>query len=56
MSIHAQAHNLGFAISGHLTPVEGRDSRCQYFMDDAGNLFIVRYGVLTIITASGKVY
>ncbi len=56
MSLFAQAQRLGFPVVGKLTPAEGRDSHCRYFLDDAGNTFILRHGILTIVTASGRVY
>jgi hypothetical protein len=56
MSLYTQARRLGFIVTGDLTPVEGRDSRCRYFEDEAGNIYIVRYGILTIVAADGKVY
>lgn len=56
MSLFAQAQRLGFPVSGDLISVEGRDSRCRYFEDAAGNVYIVRYGILTIIASDGKVY
>ncbi len=56
MSLSAQARQLGFAIKGKLTSVEGQDSHCRYFLDEAGNTYIVRHGILTIIGADGKVY
>ncbi len=58
MSIAAQIQRLGFIISGKLSPMEGReqDRRCQYYADDAGNVYVVRSGILTIIAANGKVY
>ncbi len=56
MSLMLQAQRLGFTVAGKLTPVEGRDSRCRYYEYDAGNIYIVRYGILTIVDASGKVY
>ena len=56
MSIYAQARQMGFSVSGALAPSEGQDSHCQYFTDDGGNTYIVRRGILTIISADGKVY
>ena len=56
MPIIAQAQRLGFTVTGSLVPAEGPDSRCSYFEDDAGNTYIVRYGILTIVAANGKVY
>ncbi len=56
MSLFSQAQRLGFTITGSLTPAEGRDSHCSYFTDEAGNTYIVRHGILTIVAANGKVY
>ena len=56
MSIYAQARQLGFSITGALAPIEGKDMRSQYYTDDAGNIYIVRWGILTIIAANGEVY
>jgi hypothetical protein len=56
MSIYAQARQMGFSVLGALAPSEGQDSHCQYFTDDGGNTYIVRRGILTIISADGKVY
>jgi len=56
MSLFAQARQLGFPIAGDLTPSEGRDSRCRYFVDEAGNTYILRYGILTIVAANGQTY
>ena len=39
MSLMLQAQRLGFTVAGKLTPVEGRDSRCRYYEDDAGNIY-----------------
>lgn len=56
VSIYAQAQQLGFGIVGALSPKEGNDPRCQYYSDDAGNTYIVRWGILTIIAVDGEVY
>jgi hypothetical protein len=58
MSISAQAKKLGFAVSGKLSPREGKEParRCRYYEDEAGNVYIVRRGILTIVAANGKVY
>ena len=57
MSIQAQADALGFTIIGHLTRYpEGDLSRYHYcFLDEAGNLYIIHLGVLTIVSADGEV-
>ena len=54
MSIEKQAARLGHNIVGKLTEVE-RDSREGWYRDDAGNLYGVRRGILTIFTADGRV-
>ncbi len=51
-----QAQRMGHPVQGVLHPVEGSDPRCRYYRDSEGNLFILRYGVLTIISASGRIY
>ena len=57
MSIQAQADALGFTIVGRLTRyAEGDLSRYHYcFLDEAGNLYIIHLGVLTIVAADGRV-
>ena len=57
MSIQAQADALGFPIVGRLTRyAEGDLSRYHYcFLDEAGNLYIIHLGVLTIVAADGRV-
>lgn len=56
MPIYAQAQQLGFAVKGNLAPTEGQDSHCQYYLDEDGNTYIVRWGILTIVAANGRVY
>lgn len=56
MPIQVQANQLGFIVEGKLSPAEGQDSHCQYYVDEAGNNYIVRWGILTIVAANGKVY
>lgn len=56
MSLFTQAQQLGFPIQGKLIPSEGPNTRCRYYVDEAGNTYIVRYGILTIVAANGKVY
>ena len=58
MSVSAQARKLGFTVEGKLIPREGKEParRCRYYEDEAGNTYIVRRGILTIIAANGKVY
>ena len=58
MSIIQQANRLGFSIIGDL--VRRMDRECshlyEFYEDSAGNTYIVRRGILTIISASGDVY
>lgn len=58
MPVSVQAKLLGFQVAGKLIPREGREParRCRYYEDEAGNLYIVRRGILTIVAADGKVY
>jgi len=58
MSVSAQAQKLGFTVAGKLIPREGKEPvrRCRYYEDEAGNVYVVRRGILTIIAANGKVY
>lgn len=57
MSIREQAKSFGFEIIGILT----RRSDLEYsnleriYLDDAGNEYILRRGILTIITFDGGV-
>lgn len=58
MSVSTQAQKLGFTVAGKLMPREGKEPprRCRYYEDEAGNVYIVRRGILTIVAANGKVY
>ena len=58
MSIREQAAQRGFEILGQLARYpEGDLSRYHYcFIDEAGNLYVIHLGVLTILAADGKVY
>ncbi len=58
MSIRTQAALRGFEIAGALSRYpEGDLSRYHYcFADEAGNLYILHLGVLTILAADGNVY
>ena len=58
MSVSTQAQKLGFTVAGKLSPREGKEPsrRCRYYEDEAGNVYIVRRGILTIVAANGKVY
>ena len=57
MSIRAQAEARGFSIIGKLTRYpEGDLSRYHYcFCDEAGNAYYIHLGVLTIVSADGRV-
>lgn len=58
MSIRTQAAQIGFEIIGELSRYpEGDLSRYHYcFADEAGNLYVIHLGVLTILAVDGKVY
>ena len=58
MSVSTQAQKLGFTVAGKLMPREGKEPprRCRYYEDEAGNLYIVRRGILTIVTGDGRVF
>ena len=57
MSIKAQADLLGFEIVGRLTRYPDGDlSRYHYcFVDEGKNVYIIHLGVLTIMSADGRV-
>lgn len=57
MSIREQAKHLGFEIIGRLTrrPEWERSARERAYIDDAGNEYYTRRGILTIVTADGGV-
>lgn len=57
MSIREQAKHLGFEIIGRLTrrPEWERSTRERAYIDDAGNEYYTRHGILTIVTADGGV-
>lgn len=57
MSIREQAKHLGFEIIGRLTrrPEWERSARERAYIDDAGNEYYTRRGILTIVTADGSV-
>ena len=57
MSIREQAKSFGFEIIGILSRRADLEySRHeQIYLDDAGNEYILRRGILTIITADGGV-
>lgn len=56
--IEKQADALGVAIVGRLSRSAEHETaeveKC--FIDEAGNLFMLRHGILTIRGADGKVY
>ena len=57
MSIREQAANLRFEIVGKLarhTELEVFRLE-QVYLDDAGNAYLIRRGILTIVTADGLV-
>lgn len=57
MSIRKQAENLGHKIVGQL--VRHNELEIfrleQVYLDDAGNAYLVRRGILTIVTPDGVV-
>ncbi len=57
MSIRKQAERLGHEIIGRLTrhPEWERSTKERAYMDDAGNEYYTRCGVLTIVTVDGGV-
>lgn len=57
MSIRKQAERLGHEIIGRLTrlPEWERSTKERAYIDDAGNEYYTRRGVLTIVTADGGV-
>lgn len=57
MSIREQAAHLGHQIIGQLTrrPDLECNAREQTWLDEAGNTYLTRWGILTIITATGTV-
>lgn len=57
MSIRQQAQQLGFEIVGKLTrrPEWEKDRHERAYIDEAGNEYYTRRGVLTIVTADGGV-
>ncbi len=57
MSIRKQAERLGFEIIGRLTrhPEWERSTKERAYIDDAGNEYYTRRGILTIVTADGGV-
>ena len=58
MSIRAQAKHIGFPIIGELTRYPGLEPShlYQYWFDDAENKYILYRGILTIVTADGRVF
>ena len=57
MSIRQQAARLGFKIVGRLTrrPEWERAKPERAYIDEAGNEYYTRRGILTIVTADGGV-
>ena len=58
MGIKAQAERIGFRIVGELTRCMDREPTHLYqcYFDEAQNEFILRRGILTIVTADGHVF
>ena len=58
MPIAQQAQRLGFQIKGELERRADREQsrREQFYEDEAGNFYLVRCGILTIVAADGTVY
>jgi len=56
--IEKQANDLGVTIVGKLRRSEEHETaeveKC--FVDEGGNLYMLRHGILTIQDADGKVY
>ena len=56
--IEKQAHALGVTIAGKLRRSAEHETaeveKC--FVDEGGNLYMLRHGILTIQGADGKVY
>ena len=57
MSIRQQAKSLGFRIIGRLIhrPEWERSAKERAYIDEAGNEYYTRRGILTIVTAGGGV-
>lgn len=57
MSIRKQARQLGYEVVGKLTRCPGweRGKPERWYIDEAGNEYFIRWGVLTIVTAEGGV-
>ncbi len=57
MSIREQANMLRFQIAGALVrhPELERSRHEKYYLDEDGNEYYVRRGILTIVTAEGGV-
>ena len=58
MPIARQAQKLGFQIAGALErrTEQEQSRREQFYVDEAGNVYLVRRGILTIVAADGTVY
>ena len=57
MSIRQQAEKLGFKIIGKLVrrPEWERSTKERAYIDEAGNEYYTRWGILTIVTVDGGV-
>lgn len=57
MSVRKQASSLGFKVVGKLVRrIEWeRSSVEKAYIDEAGNEYFTRWGILTIVTADGAV-
>jgi len=57
MSIREQSRRLGHVIIGRLKrrPEWERSTKERAYIDDAGNEYYTRRGILTIVTADGGV-
>ena len=56
--IDRQARGLGFSIQGRLRRCEEYETATleKCFMDENGNIYRLRHGILTIVGADGSVY
>ena len=58
MSIRRQAEHIGFRIVGELTRCTGLEPSHLYrcYFDAADNKYILYRGILTIVSADGRVF
>ncbi|MBQ9663108.1 MAG: hypothetical protein IJV40_08180 [Oscillospiraceae bacterium] len=58
MGLKAQAERIGFQVVGELTRCMDLEPTHLYrcFLDEAQNQFILRRGILTIVSADGRVF